>query len=124
MDILKHWILPEKNLNKGTCYDICVPGNAPELNTLDSNLNCNIHCAVLEYVSYTASLKQPDTQKYSVSTPDCQNSAYLKLWNQELQLILGWKAGVPSSTRILEDMVRITEYSILKQFYACRMVVH
>eukprot|EP00957_Ditylum_brightwellii_P010618 804043-Ditylum_brightwellii.AAC.2 len=79
MDILKHWILPEKNLNKGTCYENHVPGNAPELNTLDSNLNRDIHCAVLEHVSYTASLKQTDKKKYSVSTPKHQDSAYLKL---------------------------------------------
>eukprot|EP00957_Ditylum_brightwellii_P155666 11850048-Ditylum_brightwellii.AAC.1 len=88
MGILKHWILPEKNLNKGMRYENCVPGNAPELNVLDSNLNCNIHCAVLEHIIYTASLKQTDKQKCSVSMPKHQDSAYLKLWNPELQLTL------------------------------------
>eukprot|EP00957_Ditylum_brightwellii_P106953 8159977-Ditylum_brightwellii.AAC.1 len=33
-DILKHWILPEKGLNKGTRYAMAPPGNAPELNAL------------------------------------------------------------------------------------------
>eukprot|EP00957_Ditylum_brightwellii_P010617 804043-Ditylum_brightwellii.AAC.1 len=37
---------------------------------------------------------------------------------------MGWEAGVPSSTRIVEDIVRITEYSILKRFYVRGVVVH
>eukprot|EP00957_Ditylum_brightwellii_P008447 640352-Ditylum_brightwellii.AAC.2 len=31
---------------------------------------------------------------------------------------MGWEAGVPSSKRIVEDMLRIPNYSILKQFKA------
>eukprot|EP00957_Ditylum_brightwellii_P178893 13626471-Ditylum_brightwellii.AAC.1 len=53
-----------------------------------------------------------------------QDSAYLKLWKPELQLTLGWEAGVPSSTQVVDDMVWITEYSILKWFYVCGVVVH
>eukprot|EP00957_Ditylum_brightwellii_P099710 7595857-Ditylum_brightwellii.AAC.1 len=39
--------------------------------------------------------------------PKRQDSAYLKLWNPELQLTLGWEAGVPKSTQIVEDMVLV-----------------
>eukprot|EP00957_Ditylum_brightwellii_P160641 12229322-Ditylum_brightwellii.AAC.1 len=58
VDIKKHRILPEQGHNKGTRYDNCVLGNAPEFNALDSNLNCDIHCAILEHCSYTVQLAQ------------------------------------------------------------------
>ena len=55
-NILKHWILPQEGLNKGTRYENAPPGNAPELNALDSNLNQDIHCAVLEHASITSTM--------------------------------------------------------------------
>ncbi len=60
VDIKKHWILPEQSLNKGMHYENRVPGNALEFNALGSNLNRDIHCAVLEHSSYTAHLAQTD----------------------------------------------------------------
>eukprot|EP00957_Ditylum_brightwellii_P176049 13405050-Ditylum_brightwellii.AAC.1 len=75
--ILKHWILPEQNLNKGTRYKHSLTGNAPEFNALDSNCNHNLHCAVLEHVSHTASLPHTDEQNFSVSTHKHQDRAYL-----------------------------------------------
>eukprot|EP00957_Ditylum_brightwellii_P193607 14743571-Ditylum_brightwellii.AAC.1 len=36
---------------------------------------------------------------------------------------MGWQAGVPSSKRIIEDMTRIREYSIMKRFQARGCVV-
>eukprot|EP00957_Ditylum_brightwellii_P180702 13765828-Ditylum_brightwellii.AAC.1 len=47
--IFQYWILPEQGLNRGTWYENCIPGNAPELNALDSNLNCDIYSVVLEH---------------------------------------------------------------------------
>eukprot|EP00957_Ditylum_brightwellii_P115295 8791864-Ditylum_brightwellii.AAC.1 len=39
--ILKHLILPEQKLNKGTRYKHSPTGNASEFNALDSNCNHN-----------------------------------------------------------------------------------
>eukprot|EP00957_Ditylum_brightwellii_P088078 6709480-Ditylum_brightwellii.AAC.3 len=114
--ILKHWILPEKGLNKGMCCKNQVPGNMSELNALNSNINRDIYCAVLDHVSYTASPSPTGKHEFSASIPKCQDSAYLRLWDTELQRTHGWDAGVLSSRRILEDMTRIVDYSILKQF--------
>eukprot|EP00957_Ditylum_brightwellii_P182877 13929998-Ditylum_brightwellii.AAC.1 len=63
--ILQHWILPEQGLNRGMRYENHVPGNAPEFNALDSNLNHDIHSEVLEHVSYKASLNKTDKQQFS-----------------------------------------------------------
>eukprot|EP00957_Ditylum_brightwellii_P019576 1476234-Ditylum_brightwellii.AAC.1 len=41
--ILKHWILPEKQSNKGMCYKNHVPESTPEFNALNSNINRDIH---------------------------------------------------------------------------------
>eukprot|EP00957_Ditylum_brightwellii_P124837 9515839-Ditylum_brightwellii.AAC.1 len=90
--ILQHWILPEQGLNRGTRYENCVPGNASEFNAFNSNLNCDIHSAVLEHVSYTASLNKMDKRKFSVSTPQQQDSVFLHLWDPSHQLRLGWEA--------------------------------
>eukprot|EP00957_Ditylum_brightwellii_P204773 15340815-Ditylum_brightwellii.AAC.1 len=68
INIIKHWILPEQKLNKGTRYKNSMPGNAPEFNALDSNLNHNTHCDILKHVSYTSSSYLADEQKFSVST--------------------------------------------------------
>eukprot|EP00957_Ditylum_brightwellii_P063695 4834298-Ditylum_brightwellii.AAC.1 len=122
--IFQHWILPEQGLNRGTRYKNHVPGNAPEFNALNTNLNRNIHSAVLEHVSYTASLNKTDKRKFSVSNPQQQDSAYLHLWDPSLQLRLGWDAGVPISHRIVEDMAWISDYSILKQYSVWGIVVH
>eukprot|EP00957_Ditylum_brightwellii_P079412 6038688-Ditylum_brightwellii.AAC.1 len=93
-----------------------MPGNALEFNALDSNFNHNIHCTVLEHVSYTASLHLTNKQQFSVGTVKQQDRAYLRLWDPELQQRLGWEAGVPSLKRILEDMAQIAEYFIPKRY--------
>eukprot|EP00957_Ditylum_brightwellii_P040997 3103843-Ditylum_brightwellii.AAC.1 len=113
-DILKHWILPEQNFNKGTRYKNSPTGNTLEFNALGSNCNCTLHCAVLEHVFHTASLPNTDKQKFSVTTPEHQDRAYLQLWDPSSQLQQGWEAGVPSSRRILQNMTCIPTYSILK----------
>eukprot|EP00957_Ditylum_brightwellii_P136102 10379774-Ditylum_brightwellii.AAC.1 len=96
-DILKHWILPENGLNKGTR---------------------DLHCGVLQHVSYTAKLPLSDKRKLSVSTPKCQDASYLRLWDPRLQEShpLGWEAGIPLSKRIVEDMCRIPTFSIVNSF--------
>eukprot|EP00957_Ditylum_brightwellii_P010886 824986-Ditylum_brightwellii.AAC.1 len=83
--ILKHWILPEQDLNKGTRYEQAPPVNSP--------------------------LQQ-----------DC---AYRRIWDPNLQYkhTLSWEAGVPSSKRIVKDMMRIPQYSIIKHFNARGCVV-
>ena len=68
-NISQHWILPQQGLNKGTRYKNAPPGNAPELNALDSNCNQDIHCAVLEHVAMTANMNNKDPHKFSVNSP-------------------------------------------------------
>eukprot|EP00957_Ditylum_brightwellii_P090941 6925304-Ditylum_brightwellii.AAC.1 len=63
--ILKHWILSEQGLNKGMRYKNTPTGNAQEFNALDSNCNRDIHYAVLEHVSHTATLQNTDKQKFT-----------------------------------------------------------
>jgi hypothetical protein len=85
-NILKHWILPEQGLNKGTRYENAPPGNAPELNALDSNCNRDIHCAVLEHVSLTSHMEKTDKRKFSVDSPKHQDDAYMHLWDPAIQV--------------------------------------
>ena len=49
----------------------------------------------------------------------------MRLWDPNLQSThpLGWEAGVPSSRRIIEDMMRIPMYSIMKRYKAQGVVV-
>eukprot|EP00957_Ditylum_brightwellii_P049820 3777044-Ditylum_brightwellii.AAC.1 len=111
-------------LNKGTCYKNCVPGNSPEYNALDSNINRDIHCIVLEHVSHTALLPHTNKQKFSDSTVKIQDSAYIWLWGIELKPTHDWEAGVPNSKQTLQDMTRIVNYSILKQYLVRGVVIH
>eukprot|EP00957_Ditylum_brightwellii_P158715 12079969-Ditylum_brightwellii.AAC.1 len=53
-----------------------------------------------------------------------QGSAYLRLWDPELQVTKGKDAGVPTSQRIVEDMTRISNYSVLKRYSVHGVVVH
>eukprot|EP00957_Ditylum_brightwellii_P173022 13172570-Ditylum_brightwellii.AAC.1 len=66
-----------------------------------------------------------DKQKFSVNSPLQQDCAYRRLRDPDLQdkHSLGWEAGVPSSKRIVEDMMRIPQYSIIKHFNARGCVV-
>eukprot|EP00957_Ditylum_brightwellii_P179922 13705897-Ditylum_brightwellii.AAC.1 len=63
--------------------------------------------------------------KFSVSSPLQQDNAYLRLWGPKLQTShpLGWETGVPSSKRIIEDMMRIPIYLILRRYRAIGCVV-
>eukprot|EP00957_Ditylum_brightwellii_P174514 13287591-Ditylum_brightwellii.AAC.1 len=53
-----------------------------------------------------------------------QDSAYLRLWDPELQVTKGKDAGVPSLRKIVEDMNRISNYSVLKRYSVRGVVVH
>eukprot|EP00957_Ditylum_brightwellii_P118180 9013913-Ditylum_brightwellii.AAC.1 len=70
-------------------------------------------------------MNKNEKQKFSVSSPKHQDNAYLTLWDPQLQLThsMGWDAGTPSSKRIVEDMMRIPKYSILKRYNARGCVV-
>eukprot|EP00957_Ditylum_brightwellii_P050515 3831612-Ditylum_brightwellii.AAC.1 len=84
-NILKHWILPEQGLNKGTRYEKAPHGNASELNALDSNCNWDIHCAVLMHAALTLHMEKISKRKYSLDSPKHQDNAYMHLWNPALQ---------------------------------------
>eukprot|EP00957_Ditylum_brightwellii_P033714 2555747-Ditylum_brightwellii.AAC.1 len=66
-----------------------------------------------------------DKQNFSVNSPLKQDHAYRRLWDPNLQdkHSLGWEAGVPSSKRIVKDMMRIPQYSIIKHLNARGCVV-
>jgi hypothetical protein len=57
-DLLKYWLLPLDDLQKGTRYHNSIPGDSPEMMPLDETLNMDIHaCAA------TASLSPPNSQR-------------------------------------------------------------
>eukprot|EP00957_Ditylum_brightwellii_P053435 4049477-Ditylum_brightwellii.AAC.1 len=70
-------------------------------------------------------MKKTDKRKFSVDSPKHQGDAYMHLWDPSLQLShsMGWQAGVPSSKRIIKDMTRIHEYSIMNRFHVRGCVV-
>lgn len=78
---LKHWVLPELNLNKGTVYANRPVGNSPEIMPLDCSLNQDVHCAVQSMVLMTSFLEDGDKRKFSVSTPPRGYDAYSRVWN-------------------------------------------
>eukprot|EP00957_Ditylum_brightwellii_P138349 10545473-Ditylum_brightwellii.AAC.1 len=67
-------------------------------------------------------MEKTDKRKFSVDSPKHQDDAYMRLWDLALQVShsMGWQSGVPSSERIIEDMSRIHEYSIIKRFQGTR----
>eukprot|EP00957_Ditylum_brightwellii_P024305 1832823-Ditylum_brightwellii.AAC.1 len=86
-------------LNKGKHYKNNVPGNVPGSNALNSNINRDINCTVLDHVSYTALLQQTNKCKFS-------------------------DAGVPSLKMVIEDMSKIVDYSIFKCYSVRGIVVY
>eukprot|EP00957_Ditylum_brightwellii_P041804 3165282-Ditylum_brightwellii.AAC.1 len=65
-------------------------------------------------------MEKTDKRKFSVDSPKHQDDAYMSLWDPSLQVShsMGWRAGVPSSKHIIEDVTRIHEYSIITRFQA------
>jgi hypothetical protein len=107
-DILKHWFLPELDLNKGTCYAGRPVGNSPELMPLDASLNKDVDDAAHRHIVFTHCLEDDNPQKFTMSTPHKGSRAYQRVWNSPAvpafetgEIVEG---GAPSSTRIIQDI--------------------
>ena len=67
--IFNRWLLPEKELSKGTRYETVV-GNSPEFIPLDNSLNRDIQTSHDMYCIYTNHLPKIDHLRFSKSTPN------------------------------------------------------
>mmetsp|Transcript_28139 Transcript_28139/g.41539 ORF Transcript_28139/g.41539 Transcript_28139/m.41539 type:complete len:152 (-) Transcript_28139:13-468(-) len=120
--IIKRLIMPENGLNRGLNYENKLVGDCPEMNALDANLNKDIHDAVCRHVSMTRRLLDNDPRKFSMMTQKKGAHAYLRLWDPALQ-DTNVEHGVPSSTHIIEDVVRIHNETYMR-IHMARGVAH
>jgi len=101
-DILKHWILPEHDLNSHLSYYKnprpigCNPGAMP----WDASLNKDHDDIVLRHVAATSLLDKDDPRKFSLATPDECARAYRRIYEAN---------GIPSK-RIVQDIMKTTAY--------------
>jgi hypothetical protein len=88
---LKHWILPEQGLNKGTDWEFIPCGNSPEYMPLDSYLNKDLKDAVNRHVAVTKKIpmvlvegknkKEPeDKRKFMKDTPVRLMDSFKRCW--------------------------------------------
>jgi hypothetical protein len=107
-DIHKHWLLPELDLNKGTCYEGRPVGNSPELMPLDASLNKDVDDAVHRHIVWTNRMAEDDPEKFSMETPKKGSFAYRRVWN--CPVVPGVATGETSpdgaltSARICQDI--------------------
>ena len=99
---LKHWILPQHDLNKHIKYYRiprpigCNPGAMP----WDASLNKDHDDIVLRHVAATLMLAEDDERKFSLSTPRRCASAYRRIYEA---------FGIPSK-RIVQDIMKTQKY--------------
>jgi hypothetical protein len=78
-DLLKYWLLPLEDIQKGTRYHNYIPGDSPEMMQLDETLNMNIHACARYHVAIASHLPKGDQKKLSFSTPREISRAYLRI---------------------------------------------
>jgi hypothetical protein len=98
--IFDNWLLPWGRFQEGTRYHESIPGDSPELMTLDETLNMEIHASARYHIAITSHLPNDDPRKYSFSTPKEISRAYLRLVHPAT-------GGAPSSTRIVQDCEKL-----------------
>lgn len=98
-DYLKHWILPQFDLNKGILnYGRVQPvGNSPELQPMDCNLNADLKHTGRRHFAMSQSLPDTDPRKFRKATPTGLRDSYHRLWS----------AGCLSSERIVQDISKV-----------------
>jgi len=101
---LDRWLLPVEGLNDGTRYQGRPIGNSSELMPLDTSLNKDIHDAFTRHRALTVHLPHDHPAIFSSATPADLERGYLQL----LDPALGDEMGVPSSKRIVEDILKCT----------------
>jgi len=97
MDYEKYWLLPMKDLNKGTTYHNRPVGDSPEMMPLDCSLFNDLHEGANRHVSLTHLLHKDDPKKFSLATPKEISRAYCRLWTG------GAEEGSPTCERIIQD---------------------
>lgn len=102
---LQRWIRPEKGINCETAkmkrwYSRVPPGNSPEMNILDNQLNKDIHNCMEWHCVVTRRYPKGDPKKFSMATPKLGQKAHERLLDP------GEKGVVPTSARIIQDTQR------------------
>ena len=97
IDYEKYWVLPMKDLNKGTTYHNRPVGDSPEMMPLDCSLFNDLHEAANRHVSLTHLLHKDDPKKFSLATPKEISRSYCRLWTG------GAEEGSPTCERIIQD---------------------
>lgn len=83
--ILKHWILPEHDLNRERPrYKGHPVGNSPEFMPLDCSLNKDLDDELWRHILYTRFLEEEDPRKFSISTPLRGSSAIRRVWENSV----------------------------------------
>lgn len=99
----KRWILPVLGLNAARPrFSDAPPGNTPEGNPLDANLNKDVHDGVDRHVLHTSHLDEEDPCKFSMTTPLRGAHAYKRVLE-----------GCPGSHRIVTDTHRVVESMVV-----------
>ena len=90
--ILKHWLLPEFDLNEGTIYFNRPIGNSPDMNPLYCTLFKDLHEGVKKVILFTRDTSHKRTCDRYKTAMQCYNDT--------------WKT-CPSSERIIHDIDKI-----------------
>jgi hypothetical protein len=104
----KRWLLPLHDLN--TEADLCAfkgwpIGNSPEMMPSICSLNSDVKTAVDSHLLFTCDFDDDDERNFSMSTPLRGSSAWHRLLHPET-------GGVPSSKRIVQDVLKVVVDSI------------
>ncbi|KAF0705722.1 hypothetical protein AaE_014393 [Aphanomyces astaci] len=119
-DYLRRWILPEQNLNVGTAFAGRPVGNSPELMCWDCSLIKDVDNSFQRHKAWTVHLPRGSPAKFCSSTPQRLEQSYLRL----LDPSLGLHAGVPTSSRIIQDVNKCFGSHLLAVIAAYGAVVH
>lgn len=106
-DILIH---PEKGLNAGTRYESRPVGNSPELMPLDCCLFADLTRSLRMHARITSSLDKDNKNKFSLSTPLNVSLSIHRLWAPSNEA----DGGVPSSSRIIQDITKCSGTHLLQ----------
>eukprot|EP00957_Ditylum_brightwellii_P033173 2513657-Ditylum_brightwellii.AAC.1 len=88
------------------------------MNALDVSLNNDIHNDVHQHVSMAQHLPDNDPRKFSMMMQKKGSHAYLHLWDPALR-DTNVEHGVPSLTRIIEDVICIHNETYMRIYMAC-----
>ena len=87
-------------------------GIHPEVMTLDSHLNQDIHVSVDRYVNLTSHLPDAYPNKFSKQTPKSLSKAHKRIWDPNL----GIHQGAPVHKRIKSEIKLVVNKSYLDIF--------